>query len=115
MDFFGLGWPEILLILIVALLIWGPNRIPEMAHKLGQFMSALRKASADLTTQMRKEMELEEKKATEKTKAAADAEKPAAPPASDTPAPSADVPQPAAEPAPENTPAIAPVKEQDEQ
>ncbi|MBE9099324.1 twin-arginine translocase TatA/TatE family subunit [Vacuolonema iberomarrocanum] len=33
---FGLGWPEILVILGVAVLIFGPKRIPELGSALGK-------------------------------------------------------------------------------
>jgi sec-independent protein translocase protein TatA len=62
MNFLDMGFWEILLILIVALIIWGPGKIPEIARTLGKFMNAMKKMSFDLTTQVRREMELEEKK-----------------------------------------------------
>jgi Tat protein translocase TatB subunit len=61
MNFLDMGIMEILLILVVALIIWGPGKIPEIARTLGKFMSAMKKMSFDLTTQVRKEIELEEK------------------------------------------------------
>jgi sec-independent protein translocase protein TatA len=33
---FGIGWVEILIILLVALLLFGPNRLPEMGRSLGR-------------------------------------------------------------------------------
>lgn len=57
-----MGFWEILLIIVVALIIWGPGKIPEIARNFGKFMNAMKKMSFDLTTQVRKEMELEEKK-----------------------------------------------------
>lgn len=62
MDLFGMGMGEILLILVVALLIWGPGKLPEIARTLGKMVSTLRKASLDFTTQFKKELEEEEKK-----------------------------------------------------
>ena len=57
-----MGFWEILLIIVVALIIWGPGKIPEIARNFGKFMNAMKKMSFDLTTQVRKEMDLEEKK-----------------------------------------------------
>ncbi len=57
MDFFGIGPMEILLILIVALIIFGPGRLPEIARVMGKTMRTLRKATFDLTAQVTKEME----------------------------------------------------------
>jgi sec-independent protein translocase protein TatA len=33
---FGISWPEILILLIVALLVFGPKRLPEMGRSLGR-------------------------------------------------------------------------------
>lgn len=56
-----MGFWEIALIIVVALIIWGPGKIPEIARNLGKLMNAMRKMSFDLTTQVKKELELEEK------------------------------------------------------
>ena len=61
MGFLDIGVGEIILILVVALIIWGPGRIPEIARTLGKTVRILRKASFDLTTQISKELEGEEK------------------------------------------------------
>lgn len=61
MDFFGLGFGEILLILVVILIIWGPGRLPEIARTLGKTMRAFRKATTDLTNEVTKELNVEEK------------------------------------------------------
>ncbi len=61
MNFLGMGMGEILLILIVALIIWGPGRIAEIGGALGRMVRTLRKASFDLTTQLSKEMEEQDK------------------------------------------------------
>ena len=82
MDFFGMGMGEVLLILVVALIIWGPGRMPEIAKKLGQIVRTFRKASFDLTAQLTKELSTEEKdrspqstaKSDDKTKKSSDAD-----------------------------------------
>ncbi len=61
MGLFDMGTAEILLILVVALVIWGPGRIVEIGRTLGKMTRAVKKASLDLTTQVTKELELEEK------------------------------------------------------
>ena len=65
MDIFGLGPMEILLILIIGLLIFGPEKLPKIGRDLGKAFRAFRKASSDLTTEVTKELEAEkqEKKA----------------------------------------------------
>ena len=57
MDFFGIGPMEILLILVVALVIFGPGRLPEIARKVGQAIRTVRKATFDLTAEVTKELE----------------------------------------------------------
>ena len=61
MDFFGIGGWEILLILIVALIIMGPGKIPEIARTMGRTVRAIRKASAELTTAVTRELDVAEK------------------------------------------------------
>lgn len=41
---FGIGWTEILIILVVALLVLGPDRLPGIARSLGRGLRDLRKA-----------------------------------------------------------------------
>ena len=62
MDFFGIGMGEIFLILILALVIWGPERVAEIGRTLGKMVHNLKKATFDLTAQITKETEEQEKK-----------------------------------------------------
>ena len=61
MDFFGIGPWELILILVVALLVIGPGKIPELARTLGRTVRAIRKASAELTKAVSRELEEAEK------------------------------------------------------
>jgi TatA/E family protein of Tat protein translocase len=56
MNFLGLGPMEILLILIVALIIFGPGRLPELASGLGKAIREFRKVSSELTRDWTKEI-----------------------------------------------------------
>jgi Tat protein translocase TatB subunit len=49
---FGLGVTEILLILVVALLVLGPKRLPEAARSLGRSMAEFRRASNEIRTSL---------------------------------------------------------------
>lgn len=61
MDFLGIGGWEILLILVVAVIIWGPGRIVEIGRTLGKVARNLKKASYDFTAQIDKELEEQKK------------------------------------------------------
>ena len=56
--FSGIGIWEVVLVIVVILIVLGPQRLPEIARKLGQAIRSLRKASSDLTTAMSRELEL---------------------------------------------------------
>ena len=45
---FGMGMPEILLIMAVALIVIGPKKLPELAKTLGRAFGEFRKATSDL-------------------------------------------------------------------
>lgn len=62
MNFFDMGIMEILMIVIVAMIIWGPGKIPQIARTVGRTIAALKKASQELTAQISRELEEEEKK-----------------------------------------------------
>jgi TatA/E family protein of Tat protein translocase len=75
MEFFGMGPLEILVILVVALIAFGPGKLPQLARNLGRGMTALRKVTSDLTEEISKEfqeLEKEGKEQVEEGKAAVD-------------------------------------------
>jgi len=53
---FGMGWPEILVVMVVAILVFGPERLPELARQAGRFLRTARKmvdnAKSDLASEM---------------------------------------------------------------
>lgn len=81
-----LGGPELLLILVIALIVFGPRKLPEMGRSLGKMMLEFRRASNEFKRTVEDEVDAEQ--ARERAEAAA---RPpvaplAAPPAGDAPA-----------------------------
>ena len=69
--FFDLGSGEILLIVLAVFIIFGPNKIPEMARNLGKFINEIKRASEDIKTEINREadrIEREQKLAEYKSK-----------------------------------------------
>jgi sec-independent protein translocase protein TatA len=57
MDFFGIGLGEIVLIIIVALMVFGPGKTVEVARSVGKFIRNIRKMSSDFTSTITKELD----------------------------------------------------------
>ena len=57
MEFFGMGPLEIFVILAVALVVFGPDKLPHIAKNLGKGMRAFRKVTLDLTSEVAKEFD----------------------------------------------------------
>ena len=58
--FGSLGGAELLLILVLALLLFGPRRLPQIGRTIGQAMSEFRRATQDLKTSLEREVHSEE-------------------------------------------------------
>lgn len=58
--FGSLGFQEILLIFLIALIIFGPRRLPQLGKSLGRAMGEFRKASDDLRRTIESEIRVEE-------------------------------------------------------
>ena len=52
---FNIGMPELMMILVVALIVLGPKRIPEVARQLGKAMHQFKKATMDLQSALEQE------------------------------------------------------------
>jgi TatA/E family protein of Tat protein translocase len=75
--FGSIGMPELLLILVLALLLFGPKKLPDLGRTLGRSIAEFKKASNDLKRSLEEEVE-EARRAAEPgpPPAAADAPKP---------------------------------------
>lgn len=56
MDFLGVGVPELVVILVLALIFVGPKELPQLAEKAGKFLRDLRMMSEGFTTEWRREI-----------------------------------------------------------
>jgi sec-independent protein translocase protein TatB len=59
---FGLSFGEIVIIAVIALLLLGPERLPEAAKTLGKGLRELRRATDDLKDQVEREISLDDRK-----------------------------------------------------
>lgn len=57
MDFFGIGLPEIIFILLIAFVLFGPKRIVEISRSAGNVMRNLSKDASDIQRKLSEELE----------------------------------------------------------
>ena len=51
------GWPEIVLILVLVLILFGPKRLPEIADAMGKSIRKFKSATSDATTEVKRELD----------------------------------------------------------
>ena len=56
MNVFGIGLPEIAVIAAIALVIFGPKRLPELGRTLGKTLKSLQSASSEFESEIQKAM-----------------------------------------------------------
>jgi sec-independent protein translocase protein TatA len=71
--FGSLGMPELIVIFVIALIVFGPRKLPELGRSLGRGIAEFKKATNELHSTLEQEIRLEEQRT------AVDATKPATP------------------------------------
>jgi sec-independent protein translocase protein TatA len=70
---FGVGLPELLVIMVLGLLVLGPQRLPEVARTIGRLYGQLRRASEEFQRTIRQDLAvLERQEDVNRNKAVAD-------------------------------------------
>ncbi len=58
--FGSIGMPELIIIFIIALLIFGPRKLPKVGKSIGRALAEFKRASSDLKGTLEEEIEAEE-------------------------------------------------------
>ncbi|HIK27763.1 MAG: TatA/E family twin arginine-targeting protein translocase [Oscillatoriaceae bacterium SKW80] len=57
MNIFGIGLPEMAVILVLALLIFGPKKLPEIGRSMGKAIRSFQEASREFEREFKREAE----------------------------------------------------------
>jgi sec-independent protein translocase protein TatA len=83
--FGSIGMPELIIIFVIALIIFGPRKLPELGRSLGKSLAEFKKASNELKSTLEEEIRLEEQRSTLEASKAQSSQSVTAPPANPTP------------------------------
>lgn len=57
MNIFGIGLPEMAVILVLALLVFGPKKLPEIGRSMGKALRGFQQASRDFENEFNREVQ----------------------------------------------------------
>ena len=80
----SIGMPELIIIFVIALIIFGPRKLPELGKSLGKSIAEFKKASNELRNTLEEEIRIEEQKEAVAKQAVATPAQPAPTPAEHT-------------------------------
>ena len=94
--FGSIGMPELIIIFVIALIIFGPRKLPELGRSLGRSLSEFKRASNELKSTLEEKIRLDEQRVNlDASRAASAAAAAAAPPAPVIPVAPAEIVPPA--------------------
>jgi sec-independent protein translocase protein TatA len=64
--FGSLGMPELIIIFVIALIIFGPRKLPELGRSLGKSIQEFKRASNELKSTLDDEIRVEDRRSTER-------------------------------------------------
>ncbi len=64
--FGSIGMPELIIILVIALIIFGPRKLPELGRSLGKSIGEFKRASNELRNTLDEEIRIEEQRTAER-------------------------------------------------
>lgn len=65
-----IGMPELMIILVIALIIFGPRKLPELGRSLGRSLKEFKRASNELQNTLDEEIRIEEERSTQRQRPA---------------------------------------------
>ena len=60
--FGSIGFPELLVIFVIALIVFGPKKLPELGRSLGKSLAEFKRASTELRSTLEEEIRLDEQR-----------------------------------------------------